>query len=62
MRNSTRPPSFVLFVNYPEAVHFSYRRYLINQIRMETGLDKTPLRVTFRKRTGKRGAKPKTKP
>ncbi len=59
---STRPPSFVLFVNYPEAVHFSYRRYLINQIRMETSLDKTPLRLTFRKRSGKRGGARKTKP
>ncbi len=50
---STRPPTFVLFVNYPEAVHFSYRRYLTNQIRENTGLDKTPLRLFFRLRTGK---------
>jgi len=49
---STRPPTFVLFVNYPEAVHFSYRRYLINQIRAGAGLDITPLRVLFRQRTG----------
>jgi len=50
---STRPPTFVCFVNYPDAVHFSYRRYLINQIRVKAGLDKTPIRVIFRKRTGK---------
>jgi GTP-binding protein len=50
---STRPPTFVFFVNYPEAVHFSYRRYLVNQIREAAGLDKTPVRVFFRKRTGK---------
>lgn len=49
----TAPPTFVLFVNFPEAVHFSYRRYLINQIREGTGLDKTPLRIIFRQRTGK---------
>jgi GTPase len=50
---STRPPTFVCFVNYPDAVHFSYRRYLINQIRVKAGLDKTPIRIIFRKRTGK---------
>lgn len=50
---STRPPTFVCFVNYPDGVHFSYKRYLINQIRAGTGLDKTPLRIIFRKRTGK---------
>ncbi len=50
---SMGPPTFVCFVNYPEGVHFSYKRYLLNQIRVETGLDKTPLRLIFRKRTGK---------
>lgn len=50
---STRPPTFVFFVNYPEAVHFSYRRFLVNQIREAAGLDKTPVRVFLRKRTGK---------
>jgi len=49
---STGPPTFVCFVNYPDAVHFSYRRYLINQIRDKAKLDKTPLRLIFRKRTG----------
>jgi GTP-binding protein len=50
---SAGPPSFVCFVNYPDAVHFSYRRYLMNQIREKAGLDKTPIRIIFRKRTGK---------
>jgi len=50
---STGPPSFVCFVNYPDAVHFSYRRYLMNQIRDKAELDKTPIRIIFRKRTGK---------
>lgn len=49
---STRPPTFVCFVNYPEAVHFSYKRYLLNQIRSEAYFDKTPIRMFFRKRTG----------
>ena len=50
---SSKPPTFVCFVNYPDAVHFSYKRYLINQIRAEAGLDKTPVRLFFRQRTGK---------
>ena len=49
---STGPPTFVCFTNYPGAVHFSYKRYLINQIRDGTGLDKIPIRIIFRKRTG----------
>ena len=52
-QTGTKPPTFVCFVNYPDAVHFSYKRYLINQIREETGLDKVPIRLIFRLRTGK---------
>jgi len=48
-----KPPTFVCFVNYPDAVHFSYKRYLINQIRERAGLDKTPIRLLFRLRTGR---------
>jgi len=47
------PPTFVSYVNYPDAVHFSYQRYLLNQIRTETGLNQVPLRIYFRQRTGK---------
>ena len=50
---STRPPTFVSFVNFPEAVHFSYQRYLTNQIRSAFGLDQTPVRLLLRQRTGK---------
>ena len=50
---STQPPTFVSFVNFPEGVHFSYQRYLINQIREAFALDKTPLRLLLRQRTGK---------
>jgi GTPase len=48
-----RPPTFVSFVNYPDAVHFSYQRYLLNQIRTGTHLALTPLRLNFRLRTGR---------
>jgi GTP-binding protein len=50
---TSRPPTFICFVNYPEGVHFSYQRYLINQIRETTGLDKTPIRLFLRKREEK---------
>jgi GTP-binding protein len=47
---TAKPPTVVFFVNHPEAVHFSYKRYLLNQLREQTGLDKTPIRVIFRQR------------
>lgn len=50
---TTRPPTFICFVNYPNAVHFSYKRYITNQLRENTGLDKVPIRLIFRLRTGK---------
>ncbi len=50
---TAKPPTFVCFVNYPEAVHFSYKRYLINQIREQAELDKTPIRLIFRQRKGR---------
>lgn len=51
-QTSVRPPTFVLFCNRPEAIHFSYERYLINQLRESFGLDKTPIRLVFRGRQG----------
>jgi len=47
---TAKPPTVVFFVNHPEAVHFSYKRYLLNQLREQTGLDQTPIRVIFRQR------------
>ncbi len=51
---SIKPPTFVCFVNYPDAVHFSYRRYLVNCLRKEFSLDSTPIRLYFRKRERRR--------
>jgi GTP-binding protein len=45
-----QPPTFIFFVNDPELVHFSYRRYLENQLRKNFGFDGTPLRLIMRKR------------
>ena len=50
---TSKPPTFVGFVNFPEAIHFSYQRFLINRIREGAGLDKTPIRIIFRKHTKK---------
>lgn len=47
---STRPPTFVFFVNNKELFHFSYQRYLENQIREVFGLDGTPVRFIIRER------------
>jgi GTPase len=46
----TKPPTFVVFVNRPEAVHFSYHRFLVNRLKENLGLQKTPIRVIFKKR------------
>ena len=47
---STRPPTFVIFVNEPDLMHFSYKRYLENYIRKSFELTATPLRIIIRKR------------
>ncbi|MBE7034741.1 MAG: ribosome biogenesis GTPase Der [Ruminococcaceae bacterium] len=47
---STAPPTFVLFVNNRELAHFSYVRYLENQIRSVFGLEGTPVRFVLRER------------
>lgn len=50
---STRPPTFVSFVNRKELFHFSYQRYLENQIREVFGLEGTPVRFVIREREDK---------
>ncbi len=47
---STRPPTFVCFVNSAELFHYSYQRYLDNQIREVFGLEGTPTRMVIRER------------
>ena len=50
---STRPPTFVCFVNSAELFHFSYQRYLENRIRETFGLKGTPVRFIIRERSDK---------
>ena len=47
---TTKPPTFILFVNDRELAHFSYIRYLENQIRTSFGLEGTPVRFIIRER------------
>ena len=51
---STKPPTFVAFVNRAELFHFSYQRYLENQIRETFGLEGTPIRFVIRQRDEKK--------
>ncbi len=49
----TCPPTFQCFVNYPEGIHFSYKRYLINSLRKGFGFSGTPIRLNFSPRKAK---------
>jgi GTP-binding protein len=51
---TTAPPTFVFFVNKPEWVHFSYQRYLENQLRDAFSFAGTPIRLFFRARKERR--------
>jgi GTP-binding protein len=47
---STKPPTFVIFVNKAELFHFSYQRYIENRLRSTFGLEGTPVRFIVRER------------
>jgi GTP-binding protein len=49
----TKPPTFVIFVNRADIFHFSYQRYIENQIRATFGLEGTPIRLVIREREEK---------
>ncbi|MDI6743139.1 MAG: ribosome biogenesis GTPase Der, partial [Smithella sp.] len=49
-QTDVKPPTFVLFVNNTKGIHFSYERYLMNQIRESFGFDSVPLKLVFRKK------------
>ncbi|MBU5677321.1 ribosome biogenesis GTPase Der [Alkaliphilus sp. MSJ-5] len=50
---SVKPPTFILFVNDKELMHFSYLRYLENKIRENFGFEGTPIRFILRQKTGR---------
>jgi GTP-binding protein len=51
---SVKPPTFVLFVNDPEMMHFSYERYIENKIREAFAFEGTPLRIVVRRKSERR--------
>ncbi len=55
----TDPPTFVFRVNNPQAVHFTYQRYLENSLRQRFGFEGTPLRLIFKGGGRKRGSREK---
>lgn len=50
-QTGVQPPTFVFFVNRPDLIHFSYKRYLENKIREAFGFEGSPLRLFFRERS-----------
>jgi len=56
------PPTFVIFANDPEIVHFSYKRYLENRIREAYGFLGTPIRLIFRQRESEEAARRSARP
>jgi GTP-binding protein len=50
------PPTFVVFTNRPEKVHFSYKRFMINQLKERFDLNFTPIRLIFRKKFNLHGS------
>jgi GTP-binding protein len=52
---STNPPTFVTFCNRADLFHFSYRRYLENQIRETFSLTGTPIKMVVRERGNDKG-------
>jgi GTP-binding protein len=54
------PPTFVFFARHADQVHFSYKRFLENQLRAEFGFDGTPIRLIFRERASDRAGHERT--
>ena len=52
-QGATKPPTFVIFVNDKKLFHFSYERYLVNQLRKEFVLTGTPIRIIVREKKDK---------
>jgi GTP-binding protein len=56
------PPTFVIFASQAAGVHFSYRRYLDNQLRAAFGFAGTPIRIVIRERERDESRRPRTRP
>ncbi len=45
-----KPPTFIIFANYPKGIHFSYYRFLVNQFRSHLDLQKSPIKIVLKER------------
>jgi GTP-binding protein len=52
---SVNPPTFVFFVNDPKLIHFTYERFLENQLRQALDFEGTPLRLLFKPHAEEKG-------
>ena len=59
---AVKPPTFVVFVNYPEGVHFSYIRYIENNLRQAFGFHGSPIRIYPKRRREEQTAEERTRP
>jgi GTP-binding protein len=57
-----KPPTFVVFVNYPDGVHFSYLRYIENNLRQSFGFRGTPIRIFAKRRRPEERQRGKRRP
>lgn len=58
-QDAVNPPSFVYYINDPSAIHFSYRRYLENELRKKYGFNGTTIKLYFKKKSAKQRRKKK---
>ena len=61
LQTGVAPPTFMLFTNVASELHFSYERYLMNQLREEFGFEGAPIRLEIRRRTRKTPEQGRTK-
>jgi GTP-binding protein len=57
-----KPPTFVVFVNYPDGIHFSYIRYIENNLRQAFGFHGSPIRIYAKRRRVEQTAEERTRP
>jgi len=55
------PPTFIAMTNAPDNIHFSYQRYVINQLRKQFGFEGCPVRVHYKPRRRRGDAEPEKK-
>ena len=57
----THPPTFVAFLNHPEGLTHSYRRYLVKELRRGLDIPQAPIRLFFKKRDRRKSSAPRSR-